>query len=286
VTPAVPPVPRWPDRSPEWGADRLDLAAYLGRIGYAGSCEPTVASLFELHRRHMAAVVFENVDLAIGREVAVDVDSIQRKIVGRGRGGYCYESNLLFAAALDRIGFPVTRLLTRIREGSTKRRFRSHTALLVRAGGRVWLTDPAYGYAGPVQPLPLEDGAPTTVAGWSWRLVVEDDGHWLLQDWAPRGWVDLYAFRCEPQFEPDYQAAHWVTSTRPTSPFVGHLVVQRGGEKLRHRLRDDVLLTEYGPGERVEETLTGPQVLDTLRRTFDLELTDDEEQRLLAFLRR
>ncbi|MHC0433572.1 arylamine N-acetyltransferase family protein [Streptomyces sp. O3] len=272
------------DHSPQWGSVRLDLDAYLARVGYDGPREPTAQTLQRLHRAHMTAFCFENIDIALGRRVAIDIDSIQHKLLRTGRGGYCYETNLLFAAALDRLGFPVTRLLSRIREGSTRHRFRSHTSTLVRAGGTVWLADPGYGYAGLIEPIPLTLGPPLTVGGWTWRLTVADD-HWILQELRGDDWFDLYGFRPEPQYEVDYQAAHYVSSTRPSSPFVGHLVAQRGQEKIRHRLRDTQLTTDHADGRTERRTLCGVEVVHTLRDTFGLTLTDEDERLLLRFVR-
>ncbi len=48
------------------------------------------------------------------RRVAVDLESIQDKIVFRGRGGYCYEQAQLFGAVLERLGFTVDRMLARV----------------------------------------------------------------------------------------------------------------------------------------------------------------------------
>ncbi|MET8824601.1 arylamine N-acetyltransferase [Streptomyces sp. NPDC004610] len=287
---ADPPYPTGPpegvDRSPEWESDRLDLGAYLARCGYHGPVAPTTEALRLLHRAHMSTFTFENVDIALGRPVSLALDDVARKLVGAGRGGYCYETNLLFAAALDRFGFAVTRLLSRIREGSGRRRFRSHTSLLVRARdepGTVWLADPGYGYAGLIEPLPLREGATQDIAGWRWRLG-RDDGHWVLRMASDDGWFDLYAFRPEPQYAVDFLAAHHVSSTRPGSPFVGRLVAQRGGETARHRLRDTVLTTDR-PGGRTETVELSPAgTVEALRSVFGLRLSERDAGELCAFL--
>ena len=276
------------DRSPEWGAARLDLDAYLRRIGYAGPVDASLKTLQRLHRAHMSTICFENVDIAVGRPVSLDMADLERKLVRSGRGGYCYETNLLFAAALDRFGFPVTRMLSRIREGDTRRRFRSHTALLVRAVDApetVWLADPGYGYAGLIEPIPLREGARITVAGWSWGLDVDND-HWVLKAPAQDGsWTDLYAFRPERQYEVDYQAAHYVSSTRSSSPFVRRLVAQRGSETVRHRLRNTELVTDHQDGRSERVVLTADEVVGALLGEFGLTLTDEDISLLLGFLR-
>jgi N-hydroxyarylamine O-acetyltransferase len=84
--------------SDEWEIERLDLDAYLRRVGHVGDTAPTAQTLAALHRAHLAAIPFENLDVVLGRGIAVDVDSVQAKLVERRRGGYCYEHGVLFAA--------------------------------------------------------------------------------------------------------------------------------------------------------------------------------------------
>jgi len=98
----------------DWSADKLDLEAYLTRIGYTGPRDATEATLAALYRSHLAAIRFENFDVFLRGGVAVDLESIQEKIVFRGRGGYCYEQAQLFGAAIERLGFTVERLLARV----------------------------------------------------------------------------------------------------------------------------------------------------------------------------
>ena len=43
----------------------MDVAAYLRRLRYTGTIEPTLNSLRSLHRRHMEVVPFENLDIAL-----------------------------------------------------------------------------------------------------------------------------------------------------------------------------------------------------------------------------
>jgi N-hydroxyarylamine O-acetyltransferase len=81
---------------------------YLDRISYAASREPTAATLRQLHRAHLFAVPFENLDIRLGRKIVCDEDSFLRKIVEQRRGGFCYELNGAFAALLRMLGFKVS----------------------------------------------------------------------------------------------------------------------------------------------------------------------------------
>ena len=107
----------------QWGVDRLDLDAYRSRIGRAGS---RADSLAEIHRAHLAAVPFENLDVLLGAGISVDLPDIERKLVHDRRGGYCYEQALLLGAALERLGYPLRRRLARIGDPAVTPRPRSH----------------------------------------------------------------------------------------------------------------------------------------------------------------
>ena len=63
-----------------------------------------------MHRAHLLAVPFENLDIHLGRPISLDQDALFGKIVTRRRGGFCYELNGLFALLLRELGFEVTLL--------------------------------------------------------------------------------------------------------------------------------------------------------------------------------
>src|SRR5262249_24611720 len=95
----------------------LDLDAYLARVGYTGDRAPSLAVLDALHLAHATHVPFENLGILLGRPVLLDLESLQAKLVRGRRGGYCFEQNALLAAALEALGFAVTRLAARVRAG-------------------------------------------------------------------------------------------------------------------------------------------------------------------------
>ena len=111
----------------------LNLAAYLERIGYSGSTEPSAETLRALHRAHMLAVPFENLDIHLGRKIVCDESRFLHKIVNERRGGFCYELNGAFAALLRGLGFQVTLLSARVAcaDGITSGPEFDHLTLLV-----------------------------------------------------------------------------------------------------------------------------------------------------------
>ena len=88
--------------------NRSELQQYVERLGLDEVPATTAEGLAALQRAHLANVPFENMDVVEGRlPLALDEAALFDKIVRRRRGGICYELNLLFAAALQAMGFEV-----------------------------------------------------------------------------------------------------------------------------------------------------------------------------------
>jgi N-hydroxyarylamine O-acetyltransferase len=103
----------------------FDLDAYLERLGL--DARPTLA---ELHRAHVAAIPFENLDPHRGVHVSLELDDLQRKLVRERRGGYCFEQNLLLKGALEALGARVEPMLARVRFGAPPGAVRPRSHLL------------------------------------------------------------------------------------------------------------------------------------------------------------
>lgn len=88
----------------------MDVDHYLARIGFEGAVTLDLDTLEGLMRAHLTTVPFENLDVFRGVEVHTGVDWSVPKVVGRGRGGWCFELNGAFAALLEALGFTVARL--------------------------------------------------------------------------------------------------------------------------------------------------------------------------------
>jgi N-hydroxyarylamine O-acetyltransferase len=256
----------------EWDIERLDTAAYLRRIGYDGDTAPTAATLAALHRAHLAAIPFENLDIVLGRGISVELEDVQRKLVDARRGGYCYEHGLLFAAALERLGFAVDRLLARVGGDSDRPRARTHMALRVHADGEAWLADVGFG-SGLLAPLPFGGGEPRRQGGWQLALAPTGPGAWELRERRDGAWAVRYGFADERQHPADVVVANHFTSTWPRSPFVTRAVVVRKDEHALHELIDRAL-TVTRPDGSSEQREIGD--LRAALEPFGLELSADE----------
>ena len=94
----------------------MDVDAYLQRIGTERPAAPTLDALAELALAHLYSVPFENLDIAAGRRLSVELEAIHDKVVTRRRGGFCYELNGLFAGLLRALGYDVTLLAAEVPE--------------------------------------------------------------------------------------------------------------------------------------------------------------------------
>jgi N-hydroxyarylamine O-acetyltransferase len=269
------------DTAAEWGVSQLDLAAYLRRISYDGDLGRGGRPLAALHRAHLAAIPFENADIMLGRSIAVDLPSIQDKLVHHRRGGYCYEHGLLLAAALERLGYRVDRMLARV--GGAQGR-RTHLMLRVDDGQQCWLADVGFG-TGLLEPVPFDDDSPHAQSAWTYRLREEGPRTWQLQEQRGDGWTICYQFDDLTVNIADITVANHFNSTNPGSSFARQLVVIHK-DAAGLRLLTSRRLTIAPAGRPSEERFLGDDdFAAALTGLFGLQLDRAELARLTAVTR-
>jgi N-hydroxyarylamine O-acetyltransferase len=247
----------------------FDLDAYLQRIGLEGRPE-----LAELHRAHVASIPFENLDPHDGLPVSLELEDLQRKLVHERRGGYCFEQNLLFKAALEALGIQVDAMLARVKRGAPAGvvRPRSHLVLRVHLDGERWLADVGLGLGTLLAPLPFDPGDVHEQSGWRFHLVTDQHEH-VLQTQTGDGWIDMYGFLPQPVPMIDIEVANWFTSTHPRSPFVTGLIVStqtRDGLRTSLSNWDELALTEQTPHDSVVTPLSPEEIPQLLESRFGL----------------
>ncbi|MFI9206451.1 arylamine N-acetyltransferase [Streptomyces sp. NPDC053048] len=273
------------DRSRGWNGDLLDLDAYLDHIGYRGDRTPTLRTLRALHRAHVTSIPFENINAVLGLPVLLDVEAVQDKLVRGRRGGYCYEHVVLFAAALERLGFEFTGLNGRVTLGNAKVLPATHALLAVTAADdeRLWLCDVGFG-CGPLEPVELADGTEVDFDGWRFRLErrpgtfgVDD---WWLHQYRADGWQDRHTFTLTRQYTIDYVVASHFVSTHSRSPFVQRLFLQRFAAD-RHERLDATTWTTFRPDGSFTERKIDPDGLGpVLEEGFGIVVDDEVLARL------
>ena len=220
-------------------AGALDLGAYFARIGFKGGASPTLATLARLHALHPATIPFENLSPFIGEEVALDPESLQRKLVGAGRGGWCFEQNLLFAHVLRAVGFRLTTLAARVRWNAPPEelRPRSHMLLQVHLPEGDHIADVGFGGLVLTAPLQLRVGIEQETPNERFRLRESSAGTFLLEGQVAGEWMALYAFDLHEQLVPDYEVSNWYLANHPRSQFVTGIIAARSEPGVRHALR-------------------------------------------------
>jgi N-hydroxyarylamine O-acetyltransferase len=249
--------------------NRSDLDAYLERIGATAPLAPSAEALAELQQAHVGAIPFENLDILLGRPIALDLTSLQTKLVTARRGGYCFEQNTLFGAVLETLGFAVTPLAARVRTGTTAVRARTHMLLRADLAEGPFVADVGFGADGPVRSLLLEEGREHWLGPTGHRFRREDD-LWVLEGNVDGEWADLYAFTLEPQYPIDFEMANHFTSTHPRSAFVNTLTAQRMFPERRVVLRSRELTVREGRATETTEVRGPEHLLEVLERHFDL----------------
>ncbi|MCC3765481.1 arylamine N-acetyltransferase [Glycomyces sp. TRM65418] len=264
--------------------DSSQLAAYLKRIGISAPRRPTLHALRRVHRAHVAAMPYENLDIQLGRPIRLEADALFAKFVTGGRGGYCYEHNGVLAHALEAMGFDVRRVLGGVaRETEGDGNWWNHMPLVVRfPAGEEYLADAGIG-TGFRDPLPIRNG--------SYRVGAFNFGMWNLEDGVWRCSIDprvtnlTFDFELEERQVGEFAAKCEELSTSPESPFVKTLTVQSPRESDMWGLRARTL-TVYDPalpdGKTVTVVADRSAFADLLRGPFNLTLADAEVEALWA----
>jgi N-hydroxyarylamine O-acetyltransferase len=266
----------------------LDVNAYLARIGYTSSTEPTPETLRNIHLAHMLTVPFENLDIG-RRRIVLDGDSLIRKIVEEKRGGFCYELNGAFAALLTQLGFHVTLLSARVArpDGSEGPEF-DHLALRVDLD-EPWLADVGFGDSF-LEPLRLNPGLAQQQGRRIFRLRATGNRFQLEhkdlhadstldhkdQDAASTrehkdpeaDWTKNYSFGLQAQQLEDFSEMCHYHQTSPKSHFTEKRICSLAREDGRITLSDSRFTTRQGEIQDERILTSAEEWRDTLKRFF------------------
>lgn len=256
----------------------IDLDAYLQRIGLRKPTNPDLQTLRAIIAAHVATIPFENLDPFLGVVPVLDIESVQRKLVRDGRGGYCFEQNRLLNDALRAIGFQVTDLAARVLWGQPEDAItaRTHMLLRVELDGEAWLADAGFGGNTPTGPLEFVPDVEQVTPHEPFRLIRRDDSDWRLQLFAADAWKTLYRFDLQPQFAADYRISNYWTSTHPDSHFVTGLTAARAAPGRRLTLRNREFTEHATDSATTKRTLaTSTEIRAVLQGEFLIRLPEN-----------
>jgi N-hydroxyarylamine O-acetyltransferase len=251
------------------------IGAYLARIG-AEAGAPSLATLATVQRAHRLAIAFENLDIALGRGIALAPDRLFDKLVTRRRGGYCFEQNGLLLEMLRSMGFEARPLLGRVWLMADETPPRTHTLNLVRIDGADYIADVGFGgsYA---PPMALREGETAETPDGSRHRLLRDSVHgWMLERDAGAGWAPQYSFTPDEIWPADLEAGNHWTSTRPDTRFTKLRIASRTLPDGFASLVDRALTVSRMGKTDVTEVASAADYRRVLAETFALDLGEDE----------
>jgi N-hydroxyarylamine O-acetyltransferase len=249
--------------------DNDTVAAYLRRIAVPQPVAADAAGLLLLHRAHQLAVPFENLSIHLSESISLEEEDLAAKIVGRRRGGFCYELNGLFAVLLEALGAEVTRLAARVHGDDRLGPPFAHLALAVSLpdGSGPWLADVGFG-SHSVYPLLLDSRTDQADPAGTFRLADADDGDVdVHKDGQPQ-----YRIEMRPRSVADFVPTCWWQATSPASHFTQGTICSRLTEDGRISLSGSRLIRTSGTA-RTEEQLDDGAVLPAYREHFGILLS-------------
>ncbi|PCJ69852.1 MAG: arylamine N-acetyltransferase [Rhodobiaceae bacterium] len=268
---------------------QIDLDGYFSRIGYAGPREPTLEVLTAIQFAHATSIPFENLSILFGKGVKLDLPTLQDKIVGSARGGYCFEQNGLALAVLKQLGFDAFGLVGRVRWMVSEDQAAPLTHMLIHVtiDGKVYIYDGGFGGVRLTGVLELVPDLVQPTRHEDHRLVKTGIHYTVQVDLsiadAERNWADVCQFTLEPQSPVDYELGSWYTSTHPDSLFVNNLIVERPFEGGRRMIFNDTFVERLRGCEQTVHVITSvEEMIALLGEHFDLKVSGDEERTVLA----
>ncbi|WP_339716562.1 arylamine N-acetyltransferase [Cyclobacterium amurskyense] len=268
--------------------DNVSLKAYFKRIGYEGKAEKNLDTIKKLHYLHPQAIPFENINPFTEEPVVLTLPAVFEKMVKQGRGGFCFEQNLLFGAVLNTIGFDVVGLSARvfweIVVGEV--RPRDHMLLLLSLDGVKYLLDVGFGSASFSAPLVLNKEGIQNTGDYEYRISYVSEFHYL-EIKIKNDWKLMHRFGLEHQMLPDYEVVSWYLCTHPTSVFIKDLMVARSFQGGRYTLFNNQFTVHKKNEASTKKKLdTAEEIMDVLKEKMLINLPErdklkDKVQRLL-----
>ena len=256
----------------------MDVQSYLQRIQYGGGTDPTVNTLHRIHRAHLQSVPFENLDIHLGTPIILNYNQLFDKIVGRQRGGFCYELNGLFSRLLRELGFRVTLLSARDAQadGGFGPEFDHLTLRVVCPAdpalpAKPWLADVGWGNSFTI-PLRLDKTNWEHVERLRVYRIDENGPYRLLWQLNYDGrWEKQYRFSLEPREFSDFETMCRYHQTSPESHFTRKRICTRATANGRLTLSEQRLIITDN-GQRQEREVSEEEYTSILREQFGVVL--------------
>jgi N-hydroxyarylamine O-acetyltransferase len=267
---------------------QFDQNAWLERIGYTGSLTPTLETLNRLIYAHAHAISYETLDIMLGRPPKLDVPTLHAKMIVGKRGGYCFEQNMLFRAALRSLGYRITSLQGRVIRGLAidAQRPAIHMLLQVELPEGPYLADVGFGNLAPTCALSLKPMVEQETPHEVMRFI-DVGGELALQARLKQGWEHIYRVIPYPRYDAEYEITNWYTGTHPATPYQGNIIVAKPGpNRTRITMYNARVTVRDAEGHADKRWLANDsEYHDMLRGEFGLNMSDQEIDQCVAVMK-
>jgi N-hydroxyarylamine O-acetyltransferase len=267
----------------------FDKNAWLTRIGYSGSREPTLTVLHDLIFSHAHAIAYESLDIMLGRTPRLDLGSLQKKMIAGGRGGYCLEQNMLFREGLRSLGYKIISLQGRVVRGLAIDAARPaiHMLLQVDLPEGPHLADVGFGNLAPTSALLLKPGVEQETPHERMRFI-DVGGELTLQSKLRNSWEHIYRVIPYPRYDSEYEITNWYTGTHPDAPYQSNIIAARPGpNRTRITMFNNRLTVRHATGEAERRILKDESEFQSaLRDEFGLNMSDEEIRACVSVMER
>jgi N-hydroxyarylamine O-acetyltransferase len=267
---------------------QFDQTAWLERIGYSGPLTPTLETLNRLIFAHAHAISYETLDIMLGRPPKLDVPTLQAKMITGKRGGYCFEQNMLFRAALRSLGYRITSLQGRVIRGLAidAPRPAIHMLLQVELPEGPYLADVGFGNLAPTCALLLKPLVEQETPHELMRFI-DVEGELTLQARFKLGWEHIYRVIPYPRYDGEYEITNWYTATHPETPYQGNIIVAKPGPNRTRITMYNARVTMRDAEGRADKRwlANDSEYHDILRGEFGLNISDQEIDQCVAVMK-
>ncbi|MEQ8928048.1 MAG: arylamine N-acetyltransferase [Fulvivirga sp.] len=262
------------------------ISQYLERIGLHDS-KTGLESLIKLQQHHIENIPFENLDVVVGREIDLDRSYLYNKIIHRGRGGYCFELNLLYAELLAALGFTTYPVLGRVwLRNPPSRPPRNHLAHLVKVNSDLYITDVGFGGLAPRIPLNIHDTSIKNDNDGEVRIQSLINGEFMIQRRSDNGWANQYSFELAEISEDDIKISNFYMSRNPASHFYKDRFIGKFNAQGRIGLFNNKFSKRNGINVVSTDVVNyGDEWIEKLRSEFNIELDFSNDEYDILFER-
>ncbi len=215
-------------------------------------------SLKFLQRQHLLTVPFENLDIHWKRSITLDGNRFYDKIIGKKRGGFCYELNGLFYELLEEIGFQSKVISAKVNKGNGDFGAEyDHLAILTQIGNDEYLVDVGFG-SFTAEPLKFVLDVEQQDASGVFLIRKFDDEYFEVIKKDGAGWQSEYIFTTLKRDLTEFAEMCQYHQTSPESHFTQGKVCSRMTPDGRKTLTDGKFI-ETVNGQKKEITVNSAE---------------------------